>query len=210
MTYRTRIKVCGITREADVEICLRLSIDLIGIIRAPSSPRFVSMSQARTVGAVAQPLLPVVGVYTHLDLDKIRREADRLKLAWVQLHQLPSEAQVKRLQRDGLGVIAAVGPSDVEAARSRSTDLVLIDNIDGQRYGGTGQTFDWNQVREVVPNMVLAGGIRAQNVVDGLRRFRPLVVDVNSGVESEPGIKSARKLTRFVERVRGYDNGNAQ
>ncbi|MFQ5498035.1 MAG: N-(5'-phosphoribosyl)anthranilate isomerase [Candidatus Zixiibacteriota bacterium] len=201
-----RIKICGITRPRDARLAERLGADMIGLIFAPKSPRRVTFSRASEIVRDLSPLLARVGVFVDEEPDRMIAAADRFGLDYIQLHGSESAVVIRTLQRRRLKVIKAfqmhkIG-DDLPLRRSRA-DMVLLDNISATQRGGTGQTFDWSLApKKTIPNLVLSGGLTADNLSEGVKRFAPAMVDINSGVESSPGIKSPSKLKALFERYR--------
>lgn len=198
---RFRIKVCGITRPADARLVADLGGDMIGMIFYKGSPRFVTKATAGKIIADLSPLVSRVGVFVEEKIEIMLRLADSLQLDFIQLHGHSSDRVRSRLQREGYKVIQSFpvkSRADFKAIRSCRADLRLLDNQTEREIGGTGRTFDWElKPGRKIANLMLAGGITADNVQKGIGLFQPLVVDVNSGVESRPGIKSRAKLNRF-------------
>ena len=198
-----QIKVCGITRTADAELVAKLGGDMIGMIFYRRSPRFVTQRCAATICQMLPSTVDRVGLFVDEETGRIIRIADRLQLDYVQLHGGEPASAIKRLQRHGLKVIKAFAiksKEDYRAVHKCTADLILLDNCSVGKKGGTGATFDWSvKPGRSIPNLVLAGGITADNVEDGVNRFSPLVVDVNSGVETSPGLKSKAALSKFFK-----------
>jgi len=196
-----KVKVCGLTRPQDAALASELGADMIGLIFYRRSPRFVSLRRAARVRRVLPPTVRATGVFVNDEVERIADRARGLKLDMVQLHGNYGIQEIGFLRRSGLLVVQAYAigsPADWKAAAASRADLVLVDNVAGDRYGGTGRRFDWRlKPTAKLPNLVLAGGLRADNLAEGVRRFRPLVVDVSSGVESSPGVKSARRMREF-------------
>ncbi len=196
-----RVKVCGITRPDDARTAAELGADLIGMIFYRRSPRYVLAHQAEAIVANLPQALARVGVFVDEPIKPLLELAHRLELDYVQLHGNESDEQIDQIRREGFEVIKAfriLGQADWEALYSSHADLVLVDNATAELSGGTGQTFDWSiEPPKPIPNLVLAGGLNADNIEDGVERFQPVIVDVNSGVESAPGIKSRPKLVSF-------------
>lgn len=176
-----------------------LGADMIGLIFYRRSPRFVRLPIAREIISELPPAVMRVGVFVNEPIESILRRAEQLRLDWVQLHGNESKRVIKSCQRSGLRVIkvfTVTSDFDRNYLLSSPADLVLVDNAGG----GSGRTFDWQQLpKHPVPNLVLAGGINADNLKEGVEHFAPSVVDVNSGVESAPGVKSPRKLRDFMK-----------
>jgi phosphoribosylanthranilate isomerase len=196
-----KVKVCGITRPADAQLASRLGADMIGMIFYKKSPRCVTLKQARDIIAVLPPVVDRVGVFVNEDFQKMLRIAGQLRLDYVQLSGDEPARMIAAIRKHGLKVIKSyqvVSASDYDELFRSRADLVMLDNRTESAYGGTGRTFDWGcKPPRLISNLVLAGGITAENVATGVELFRPLVVDVNSGVESSAGIKSADKLKQF-------------
>ncbi|MBK7141334.1 MAG: phosphoribosylanthranilate isomerase [bacterium] len=200
MSY-TQVKVCGITRPKDAQIAAQFGADMIGMIFYRGSCRHIDKQGAREIIDALPPTVERVGLFVNEPIDKLLGLADRLRLDWIQLHGQESDAVIRRIQREGFKVIKAFSiadDTDWKQIASSPADLRLLDN----GTGGTGQSFDWdNCSTRKIDRLVLAGGINSQNVSSGIRKFRPLVVDVNSSVESAPGIKSKMKLEVFFKVV---------
>ena len=199
---RFRVKVCGVTRTKDATLIARLGADLIGMIFYRRSKRFVTQKAAREIIGVLPPTVSRVGVFVDESLSKILRIADKLRLDYIQLHGCEPASYVTKLQREGYRVIKAFAIKaqvDYLAVKRSCADLCLLDHQTEQLVGGTGKSFDW-QVRpqRKINNLVLAGGITVDNVAKGVELFEPLMVDVNSGVETRPGVKSSTRLKAFM------------
>jgi len=198
---RFRVKVCGVTRTRDAVLAAELGADMIGLIFYRRSPRMVTVSQATQIIRGLPPVVRRVGVFVDESVEKMLRIGRRLQLDFIQLHGGESTRLVRRLQSEGFRVIKAFSISSAgdyaPLVRSKA-DLRLLDHRTEYQLGGTGETFDWSiRPKGKLDNLVLAGGIDVDNLAEGIRLFDPLVIDVNSGVESRPGIKSSSKLKAF-------------
>jgi phosphoribosylanthranilate isomerase len=204
MTLRPRVKICGITRQQDAELAVSLGADALGFIFWATSPRAIDPRAARLIHADLPPLVSRVGVFVNATPAEVADVVRAAALDVVQLHgDEPVEAfadvgarivKVAALQHD-----ADVG--DVIAWPSHVTPLV--DAVDRTRRGGTGQVADWGLAARVAAArpMVLAGGLAEENVGEAIARVRPWGLDVSSGVEDAPGIKSPVRLRAFFERL---------
>lgn len=197
-----RVKVCGITRPEDALVAAELGADLIGMIFYRRSPRFVQPHQAEAIINKLSQAVARVGVFVDEPVLPLLELADRLRLDYVQLHGNESDDQIDQVRRAGFEVIKAfriLGLADWENLFLSHADLVLVDNATAELKGGTGRTFDWSiEPPRPVTNLVLSGGLTVDNIEDGIARFDPVILDVNSGVESAPGIKSKPKLIEFI------------
>jgi len=200
---RFQIKVCGITRVEDALLAAQLGADMIGMIFYRGSPRCLSVTAAQKIVRRLPATVDRVGVFVNEDVNIILKAAERLNLDYIQLHGDETTKEILTLKKNGCKVIKAyriVSRSDYARLYASKADLVLVDNMTADQRGGTGQPFDWCLTPpKKIGNLVLSGGITADNIVAGVNKFAPLVVDVNSGVEIKPGIKSPAKLRRFFQ-----------
>jgi phosphoribosylanthranilate isomerase len=203
-----RIKFCGITRPEDAHEAARLGAWAIGLNHWDPGRRRVDPAVAAEIGAEMRRRLEVVGVFVNAPLDEIARAVEDESLTMVQLHGdegLSFCREVRR--RTGCPVIKALrvsGRADVQAAEAFRTDYHLLDAHRPSSPGGTGESFDWGLLRgrrSKVP-LILAGGLRPDNVAAAIAEVRPFAVDVASGVESAPGIKDHALMAAFAERAR--------
>jgi len=198
-----KIKVCGITRLKDALLAKHLGADMLGFVFYENSPRFISVSQAKRIVDKLPATIDKVGVFVEPNLSKIQLAAKELNLDYVQLHGTYNNALVRRLKNSGHKVIQSFyvesGEEYNEIWKSIA-DIVHLDNKTGHSPGGTGKQFNWKiRPKRKIPNLMLAGGINIKNVKEGIKRFEPLAIDINSGVESKPGLKSESKLKSFFK-----------
>ncbi len=211
--HRLRIKICGITREQDAEAAAEAGADAIGLMFA-DSPRRVTPAQARQIIAHLPPYVSAVGVFVNARAATVQRIAAELGLSEVQLHGEESPALVAKIE--GPRVVKAVRVRDrsfiqqVDAYRSSGVSGLLLDAFSPERRGGSGRRFDWDLILgartagalDGAPPLILAGGLTHRNVAAAVRRVQPWGVDVSSGVETSPGIKSAEDIARFIATAR--------
>ena len=196
-----KIKVCGITRLKDALLAERLGADMLGFVFYEKSPRHLTVSQARSIIDKLPATISKVGVFVEPNLSAVQSASQELKLDYVQLHGTFNNALVRQLKNSGHKVIQSFhveNAKDYQEIWKSNADIVHLDNKAENVAGGTGKQFDWKiRPRRKIPNLMLAGGINIKNVAEGIKRFRPLVIDVNSGIESSPGVKSETKLKQF-------------
>lgn len=195
------VKICGITRLEDAERAAELGAWAIGFLLWPESKRYVDPAVAAGIARVMRRKVELVGVFVNQSLDEIASLVDVLGLTYVQLHgdEGPSFCTAVH-QRTGAKVIKAgriTHAYDLQEMDRYRTDLHLLDagTSDGT-YGGTGKTWDWSLVarrKSKIP-FLLAGGLNPDNVADAIEQTKPWGIDVSSGVEHQPGIKSEKKL----------------
>lgn len=198
-----QIKVCGITRLGDALLAAELGADMFGFIFYKKSPRYISVAAAKRIIEKIPPTIDRIGVFADADLETLLKTAGRLKLDYVQLHGKTTIAMIKEIQKSGLRVISAFHistRSDYKTATASSADIVQFDNSAIGKPGGTGKKFNWHiKPKPIITNLMLSGGISADNVLEGIRTFSPIIIDVNSGVEIAPGKKSKQKLKHFFK-----------
>jgi phosphoribosylanthranilate isomerase len=197
------IKICGITRLADALHAAEHGATAVGFVFWPKSPRHVALEQAAEIIAALPASVTPVGVFVNETVDGIRGIVERTGIAAVQLHGDEAPAYAREL---GWPVLRAITVDDAETACPqwpRETTF-LVDAADPVRRGGTGSSIDWTKAASLARRcrLVLAGGLDPANVQDAIGRVRPFGVDVSSGVEDAPGVKSREKMTRFLESAR--------
>ncbi|MFB6205955.1 MAG: phosphoribosylanthranilate isomerase [Haloglomus sp.] len=205
----TRTKICGVTRETDLDAAVEAGADAVGVTAGVTveTPREVSLDRASELLAAVPPFVTSVLVTMP---DSVERAVELVETTGpdaVQLHgALDPEAIRTVRERAPAAVLAAV---DVQApdvtAYADAADAVLVDSTDESGAGGTGETHDWERTRALVEAtdtpVVLAGGLTPDNVMHAVRTARPFAVDVASGVESAGGVKDHDAVASFVDRV---------
>ena len=218
-TARTRIKICGLTREQDVDAAVEAGADAVGFVMYAPSPRFVTPARAAELARRLPPFVTPVLLFVNEAPDAVQSAVAGLANAVIQFHGDETPAQCLEATHGGARPFmrAARIPLDESvpfdllkfASDYSSAQAILLDaHVDG--YGGGGKAFNWSRLPPGVPShLVLSGGLTPANVTDGIVQVRPrcktLAVDVSSGVESAKGIKDAEKIHRFVAAVRAAD-----
>lgn len=205
---RTRVKICGLTREEDVEAAVGCGADACGFILAPS-PRRVSLERAAELAALVPPPVARIGVFVDAEPDLVEEAVRRCRLSAVQFSGAEPPERCAGVSVPAIKTVPVGTDFDWSAAEPYRghAAAVLLDTYDPQRAGGTSQSFCWRSIGEVpgwAPFFV-AGGLRPDNVADAIEILRPFAVDVSSGVESAPGIKDPALIEAFCEAVRGAD-----
>ncbi len=203
----TRIKICGLTREADVEAAAAAGADAIGFVLYASSSRAVSAERAGQLARLLPPFVTPVLLFVNASEAEIQAGLQAVPNALLQFHGDETPAQCMAPGRPYLRAARMSPGFDLLdfAAQYPSAQGVLLDaHVDG--YGGSGKAFDWSLIPANVPRpVVLSGGLNPASVIDGIARVRPWAVDVSSGVESAKGIKDAELMRRFCDAVREAD-----
>jgi phosphoribosylanthranilate isomerase len=206
---RTRIKICGLTRPADVAAAVTLGADAVGFIRYRRSPRFVDSKQLasmlREVPAFVTPVL----LFVNATEGEVRAAIELAPNALLQFHGDETEADCARFGRPYLRAVRMdEGVDLLDCAAAFASAVALLADAPAGGYGGGGKAFDWSRLPPPAARrkpLVLAGGLNAENVGAAIVAVRPYAVDVASGVEERPGVKSAEKLERFFAAVRAAD-----
>jgi phosphoribosylanthranilate isomerase len=202
-----RIKLCGITSRDDALLAVEAGAWAVGCNLWPQSPRRCEPAEAARIATAVRRRAHVCGVFVNATLDEVAGLADGIGLTMIQLHgdEGPSYcAEVAR--RTGAKVMKAAavsGKADIRALEAFHTDYHLLDAHRSGMRGGTGETFDWELVRSRrsrIP-LVLAGGLRPENVAEAIAAVRPYAVDTASGTEASPGVKDPEKVAAFVDAV---------
>ncbi|HSJ06618.1 MAG TPA: phosphoribosylanthranilate isomerase [Longimicrobiales bacterium] len=201
---RTQVKICGLTRSADVERAVALGADAVGVVFAPSPRRLRPAAAARILDVVPITVARV-GVFADEPTEFVLDAVAECRLDWVQLAGPGDPRTPAFLHARILKTVHVTGASDLASAARGVADAFLLDAppAAGQR-GGTGRSFDWAGAGRLPwprHRVVVAGGLRPGNVGRAMAMLRPGAVDVSSGVESSPGIKDAELLAAFFAAV---------
>ena len=205
---RTRIKICGLTREADVDDAVAAGADALGFVLYDKSPRHVSLDRAAALIARLPPFVTPVLLVVNATAQQLQRVTQTLPQALLQFHGDETPEQCRAAGRPWIRAVRmspGVDLLDFAACHVGAQALLLDAHVEG--YGGGGKVFDWSQISPSVPlPVVLSGGLSPANVTDGVLRVRPWAVDVSSGVELAKGVKSAELMRRFCDAVREADD----
>jgi phosphoribosylanthranilate isomerase len=223
---RTRIKMCGLTREADVDAAVAAGADAIGFVLYAKSPRAVSPARAGELARRLPPFVTPVLLFVNATADEVRAGCAVVPGALLQFHGDETPEQCEALARDVQRPFLRAARIPLEAAQGfdllefahdfhAAQGLLLDAHVEG--YGGGGKAFNWSRLStNVNAHLVLSGGLTSANVTDGIRCLRPLglslAVDVSSGIEAldgngqpQKGIKDARRMQEFVAAVHRAD-----
>ncbi len=204
---KTRIKICGLTTEADVDAAVAAGADALGFVFYPPSPRYVTPQRAAELVKRIPPFVDVVGLFVNASAESVLATCATLAINVLQFHGDEDVAYCRQFARPYLRAARVRPGLDlVEFAGSfpDARGLLLDAFVDG--YGGGGHVFDWTLIPPGLPGfLILSGGLTAENVGAAIARVKPFAVDVSSGVEMSKGIKDHQKIAAFVAAVRKAD-----
>lgn len=204
---RTRVKICGITREEDAKAAVQCGCDAIGLVFFEPSPRFVRPDAASRIATQLPPFVDAVGLFVDATPTFVRDILSQVRLDLLQFH---GEETPEYCRQFGVPYLKAVRVKPETnllqyAAAYADAKALLLDAYVSGTPGGTGTTFDWTLIPQDFPMpIILAGGLDAGNVSEAIQQCRPYAVDVSGGVERQKGIKDADKIAAFM---RGVLNG---
>jgi phosphoribosylanthranilate isomerase len=221
--HRTRIKICGLTREQDVDAAVNAGADAVGFVLYGKSPRFVTAQRAAQLAGRLPPFVTPVLLFVNESPAAVMAACEAVGGATIQFHGDETPEQCLAASAGGRYPFMRVARIPVDsttpfdlvefAASYPQAQAILLDaHVEG--YGGGGKAFDWSRLPPSVNcHLVLSGGLAPANVTDGIVQVRPrcktLAVDVSSGVEADgpghQGIKDPEKIHRFVAAVRAAD-----
>jgi phosphoribosylanthranilate isomerase len=208
-----RVKICGVTNAEDALLACELGADAIGLNFFPESPRCVTPFLAQKIVHKLPAFVAAVGVFVNWKPAAVVALAKALQLVGAQLHGDETPDDVSEVA-EKLQVIKALRPvrgsKPADLNRYRNAAAILLDAAGAGKYGGSGETADWDYAREAAKShrVILAGGLTSANVGEAIRKVKPYSVDVASGVESKPGKKDAGKLREFFAEMARANRGD--
>jgi phosphoribosylanthranilate isomerase len=204
----TRIKFCGLTRAEDVRLAVELGVDYVGLVFAPRSPRKLLLGQARMLRELVPEEIAVVALVMDNPRAEIQALIENVHPDLLQFHGVETDAFCSDFGLPFLKAIAMGGEDEAPllcAAEFPAAYGYLLDGHAKGEQGGSGQRFDWKRVPRLEKPVFLAGGLTSENVATAIRTARPWGVDVSSGIESAPGVKSADRMRLFLDEARRAD-----
>ena len=207
-----RVKICGITRLVDAMVAVGEGADALGFIFVKDSPRFIPPDDAAAIVRMLPPFVTAVGVFVNEPRASILQVIADAGITCLQLHGEEASGETEGYS---IPVVKSfrVGPAfDPAALGQYRTSAYLLDTFAPGQHGGTGRTFDWRVAAEArrFGRIILSGGLNAGNVCRAINEARPYAVDINSGVESAPGIKDREKIKALFAAVRSMKPDDAR
>ena len=204
----TKIKICGLRRQEDIESVNLMEPDYVGFVFAKSR-RQISNKEAGTLKEKLNPNIQVVGVFVNEEVSKILELVKEGIINLIQLHGDEDAEYIKYLTAcTAAKIIKAIRVKDQESLnhiKQLPGDYLLFDTYKNDHYGGSGERFDWSLLSNIDRRYFLAGGINTDNVEVAIRLTKPYGIDISSGVETD-GYKDREKIIDFVKKVRSINN----
>ncbi|MGM0506649.1 MAG: phosphoribosylanthranilate isomerase [Bacteroidota bacterium] len=213
---RTEVKVCGITSLEDARFLSGAMADYLGFIFHKPSPRAIDPARAGAIiNWIEGP--ETVGVFVNHPLDELNEIVRQCGLDMVQLHGTESPDYCHLIDKPVIKVIHVEEGDTPETLVDRAeaylsaADYLMFDHRIGDQWGGTGESFDWSLLSSISREkpIFLSGGLGPDNITDAIRTVQPFAVDVNSGLELEPGVKDYDKVEAFFDRIRELEEESA-
>lgn len=211
---RTRVKICGITREQDALEAAHAGADALGFVFYAPSPRAVSAERAAELCQLLPPFVERVGLFVNASASEVQAVLDKVPLTLIQFHgdETPAFCQqfatpyIKAIRIGGDDAAETLQQIEAHSAGNAAAQGFLLDAYQKGVPGGTGKTFDWSKIPTGLNQpLVLAGGLDVDNVAQAMDEVAPYAVDVSSGVEVSPGVKDLEKINRFMQSVMQND-----
>lgn len=204
---RCRVKVCGITSIADAAVVAQAGVDAIGLVFYAKSPRHVAIQQAAHICQSLPPFVTSVGLFLNADEQYVKAVLSQVKLDLLQFHGTETPEYCRSFGRPYMKALGMKGKQAHEfaalAAPYHDALGILVDSHETGAAGGTGHTFDWTQVpQDYEKPIILAGGLKPENVARAIQTTNVYAVDVSSGVEQQAGIKDTAKIKAFMNEVK--------
>jgi phosphoribosylanthranilate isomerase len=212
-----RVKICGITRSDDAAAAVQAGAHALGFVFYGRSPRYLTPERAGEIIKALPAFVQTVGLFVNTSSEEVQRAATVSGIQAIQLHGDYTPEDCSGYSRPVIKVFRVKDAAVLSLLREYRTAGMLIDAAVPGKWGGTGQILDWHSVATFLDNckedlrkrLILAGGLNPENVGSAVRLVRPYAVDVSSGVEDEPGIKSHKKIKEFMYAVHNATRTNA-
>lgn len=199
----SKVKFCGIKRREDIEYINILKPDYVGFVFAESK-REISLNKGRELIKSLNKDIKKVGVFVDESPLRVMEIANELKLHVLQFHGMEDLNYLKEFHDFEIWKgIRVRGVQDFKLIDKYKDYGILLDAFVEGESGGTGERFSWKISKGLPSNikLILAGGLNSENVLEGIEKFKPYVVDVSSSIETN-GFKDFNKMKKFIERVR--------
>lgn len=209
---RTRAKICGITRPQDIQAAVQAGVDAIGLVFFEPSPRYVNIELATQLAKLIPPYVNIVGLFVNATAEEIAQVLEQVPLDVIQFHGDETAEQCQQIAQYNKrrwykaiqvkpDATSAEIISTIQQYQQAGASAMLLDAWHPELKGGTGHSFDWSQFPKLDIPLILAGGLKPENVEDAIQTTQAYAVDVSGGVESAKGIKDQQLIERFMQGV---------
>lgn len=204
VNLRTRVKICGITTVKDGLMVANAGVDSIGLVFYEPSPRHVEIEQARLIAEALPAFVTKTALFVNPGISYVKSVLAQVSIDLLQFH---GDETAEFCEQFGLPYMKAVrmqtSTNLVQLAEQYASSCgLLLDAYKPGVPGGTGEQFNWNWVPKTLAKpIILAGGLTAENIHDAIHTVQPWAVDVSGGVEATKGVKSAERVTLFMQQV---------
>jgi phosphoribosylanthranilate isomerase len=196
-----KIKICGITRVEDAQLCVEHGVDAIGFIFYPKSKRYISPEKAKDIASTLPIFTHKIGVFVDEDIEEVNRIAKLVGLSGVQLHGNETVEYISQITHPVIKSFGVDETFDFSILNNYSNCGILLDVKDPEQYGGTGNSFNWDLIpKEIRHKVIIAGGVGINNIENISKNISPYAVDLSSSVEIEHGIKDIDKLKKLFKK----------
>ena len=198
--------MCGMTREKDAVLAVTLGADAIGMLFYDQSPRFVPVAQAGNIARAVADGGMKVGLFVDADAAYVREVLEQVPLDILQFHGSETQEYCNSFGLPFWKTLRTKQACELSGQIAAYPDAagILLDTWHPTKAGGTGESFDWSMLDDIALNqpLILAGGLKPDNVRAAINQVQPWAVDVCSGVETSPGIKSRTLMQQFIDEVK--------
>jgi phosphoribosylanthranilate isomerase len=207
--HTIKVKICGITNLDDAVAAVDMGADMLGFNFYEKSPRYIKPKKAEKIINSLPGFVETVGLFVDAPIENIHKIGGEGWMNWAQLHGDQSPEFCDKLNEHHVKTMKAIRvrtPMDIRQAEKFHTDAILLDAWHQDKYGGTGQRFDWSFLEDTNVDYFLAGGINSDNIEEALK-LGVYGVDICSGVESSPGKKDHKKMQKIFDKINQFNSG---
>jgi len=202
------VKICGITRIEDGITAAALGVDALGFVFYAKSPRNIGIEQAQTICNGLPGFVTTVALFLNPDVSLVKQVLEEVNIDLLQFHGTESAEFCESFGKPYIKALGIEGVKDIETLFGQYDGArgVLLDSHSAGKAGGSGEVFDWLSIPEKIRSkIILAGGLKPDNVAGAIKQVRPYAVDLSSGVESAPGKKDSKLMARLMSEVKRVD-----
>lgn len=200
-----RVKICGITNVEDALYAAEAGADALGFVFYEKSPRYVNPQTAGEIIQALPPFVAAVGLFVDAPASEVRDAVFESRVRLLQFHGSEDPDYCRSFGMDYIKVFRVKDRDSLKDIGDYAAAAYLLDAYSDTEYGGTGKTFDWDAAvyAKRFGRVIVAGGLRPDNVADAVARVNPYAVDVSSGVEAAKGIKDKGAVKMFIVNAKG-------